>query len=604
MATYGRYQSFAVDNAGNGLNAASIEVRNELTGNLAALFSTRTGSSLGNPFNSDADGFFGFHVAGGAYKITVTKDALTRTFRYVPIGTAGEHDASASGVTYASDFGVVGDNGLSDETAALQAAIDGTPSGGTLILPAGLCMVLGSGTTALLVTKPISIIGNGWSSGIFPSIAGGFPNTRNILSVIPTSPSNGFVFRDFQIAAFGAGKHAMLFDSGNTSVVYNIYIQRMLITATDAGCSIFGAESVNSPSSGGTFAYSSIQDCNLDSAQFNTCGDGLTIARNVLTGAERTCIIADQVVGAGNLVIRDNTMASNFGFCTVRQSSSLIYADNEMEIQGALSQTNGALVDLAGDVGQILNANIKGNIFSTSTGSGITRQLRLNNCVGAKISHNTFLAKGEEHITINSNCLDVERFANTFIQTNGLQGPKITDNGVRSAIIPGTHILMLSSNQAGSDSSTAQTWFPGGGPTGLSVLDDSTYEFEGFVAYARTAGTNSHFTEILFQGTATVGAIQGWYEGSAGTSGAFAGNASADALNNGLSSIVLFGTTTSATYNWMVKMRGIIRVTAAGTFVPQIKFSAAPGGAPTFQANCMFKMKLIGPDTVTSIGFS
>jgi hypothetical protein len=94
MATLARYQAFSQDASGNVLSGASVEVRREFDNALVSIYSDRAGSAaIGNPFTSDSDGYFAFHVQGGAYKITVTKDALTRIFRYVAIGTAAEGDA-------------------------------------------------------------------------------------------------------------------------------------------------------------------------------------------------------------------------------------------------------------------------------------------------------------------------------------------------------------------------------------------------------------------------------------------------------------------------------------------------------------------------------
>src|SRR5262245_34718049 len=96
-----RYQAVAQDNAGNVLASPTVEVRSESTAALAVLFSDRAGSTtLGNPFTGDVDGYFGFHVAGGAYKITVTSGSVSRTFRYVGIGTYSENDIGATDAVY------------------------------------------------------------------------------------------------------------------------------------------------------------------------------------------------------------------------------------------------------------------------------------------------------------------------------------------------------------------------------------------------------------------------------------------------------------------------------------------------------------------------
>lgn len=94
MAKYGRWQRTIVDAAGTVMPGASVEVRKESDGLIASIFSTRTGAGMLNPATADAEGFVSFHVAGGAYKITATSGAFSRIWRYEPIGTAGEYDAS------------------------------------------------------------------------------------------------------------------------------------------------------------------------------------------------------------------------------------------------------------------------------------------------------------------------------------------------------------------------------------------------------------------------------------------------------------------------------------------------------------------------------
>src|SRR5689334_15628082 len=93
----GRYQFTVTDSRGNVIPGANVEVRDEADLSLVSLFSDRDGSTpLGNPFTADGEGFAAFHVAGGAYKIRVYSGTFERIWRYVPVGTAAEHDSGAS----------------------------------------------------------------------------------------------------------------------------------------------------------------------------------------------------------------------------------------------------------------------------------------------------------------------------------------------------------------------------------------------------------------------------------------------------------------------------------------------------------------------------
>lgn len=90
----GKWNRFIEDGTGLPVAAAVIEVRSSTTGALAAIYSDRAGlTPITNPTSSDVNGFVGFFAAGGAYDITATKGAFSKTFEYEPIGTAQELDA-------------------------------------------------------------------------------------------------------------------------------------------------------------------------------------------------------------------------------------------------------------------------------------------------------------------------------------------------------------------------------------------------------------------------------------------------------------------------------------------------------------------------------
>lgn len=100
MAKLGRFQRTILDDEGDVVEGATVEVRSEFTGNLASLFSDRTGlAGITNPQVTDAEGFVSFFAAGGSYKVRAYlgpsgSPTFERIWRYVGIGTAAEYDAS------------------------------------------------------------------------------------------------------------------------------------------------------------------------------------------------------------------------------------------------------------------------------------------------------------------------------------------------------------------------------------------------------------------------------------------------------------------------------------------------------------------------------
>jgi hypothetical protein len=124
-----RYQFTVTDGNGDVQSGATVTVRREIPGApLVPLFSDRAGTtSLGNPILSDSDGFVFFHCVGGAYQITATKGAFSRTWRYVAIGTAAERDISivgAGGITFPLTFSTMtADADPGDGRIALNQAV-------------------------------------------------------------------------------------------------------------------------------------------------------------------------------------------------------------------------------------------------------------------------------------------------------------------------------------------------------------------------------------------------------------------------------------------------------------------------------------------------
>lgn len=142
----------------------------------------------------------------------------------------------------------------------------------------------------------------------------------------------------------------------------------------------------------------------------------------------------------------------------------------------------------------------------------------------------------------------------------------------------------------------AQTLFASGSDV-LTVQAATTYFFEAF--YYLTTGTTTHTTATAFGGTATLTNILYWAEivSSAATTIATASSwlevvsAAATVLN-----------ATSTAASTKIRLRGVIRVNAGGTLIPQIKFSANPTGTNLGKTNSWFRLWPVGSNTVAAIG--
>lgn len=132
------YQGFIKDEAGNIIEGASVEVRDQDTNALVTIWSNRaTTSTKTNPTTTDSEGYFFFYRTAGRYKITVTKDSFTAIFNNVNIGTSQEYDTGtdAGQIPLNSDLSTVAASGDYDDltnkpTLGTVAALDtGTASG-------------------------------------------------------------------------------------------------------------------------------------------------------------------------------------------------------------------------------------------------------------------------------------------------------------------------------------------------------------------------------------------------------------------------------------------------------------------------------------------
>lgn len=154
----------------------------------------------------------------------------------------------------------------------------------------------------------------------------------------------------------------------------------------------------------------------------------------------------------------------------------------------------------------------------------------------------------------------------------------------------------LTANAGYTNNTSAQPWFPSNGAVTLEA--STTYEFEGVLML--TTGSTSHTLGLSFGGTATLTSI-----------GYFA-HCAMVAINTASASTVLSVAQITQASNTVVSaantavgntvfVKGIVRINAAGTLIPQFTFSAAPG-AGNVLANTHFKLRKIGSNTNTAQG--
>lgn len=205
--------------------------------------------------------------------------------------------------------------------------------------------------------------------------------------------------------------------------------------------------------------------------------------------------------------------------------------------------------------------------------------------------------------------------AHTFTMATGaLLGRTTASAGAVEEITPNTTDFSLASNAlalknqlsyrvltadaTGADSSTAQSVFVT--TEDFTAEAATSYEIDAFYHITRSAGTTSHTTGILFGGTATYTAIRYLAQVTNPTGNVL--GAVQQIVGAAATEVVLTSANTSATENLMIRIKGIMRVSGAGTIIPQFKYSAAPGGAPTIEQESFFMFRKLGSNVVESAG--
>lgn len=156
--------------------------------------------------------------------------------------------------------------------------------------------------------------------------------------------------------------------------------------------------------------------------------------------------------------------------------------------------------------------------------------------------------------------------------------------------------VLTADDAGGQNVATVQPWFP---TAGAVTLQPGTYKMDGHLYLTRAAGAVSHTTSTLFGGTATY-TLQYIAKVQVGDTEALL--PLSRVVSRVATATVVKAASTATTEAISIDLEGIIRVTVAGTVIPQFIYSAAPGGAPTIKANSNFMFTPLGDAAILSSG--
>ena len=329
----------------------------------------------------------------------------------------------------------------------------------------------------------------------------------------------------------------------------------------------FGATGVYEFGFGSYDGGSTITIFDLNRALTNFSGANISTVNVTATGY----VSATGNVQGGN--IRSVGLASITGNITGGNVNTVIVSATG-NVQGGNLRTGG----LISATGNVTGGNIVG--FSRpTTGTATIPTILLTS--GALMTGNTVTAGAME-----------------YDGTVMYGAPSSSNRGVLET----SHVIALATNNTISDSATAQAVFNvGTGSAGSIALPASTsYIMEAVYYITRAVGTNSHTLSTLFAIGGSLTSIA-YVAETTSTTGNTLGAVSR-IYGTAATALVVTAASVSATENITVTIRGIVRTNTAGSFIPQIKYDSAPGGAPTVLANSWFRLTPIGNNSMTYVG--
>lgn len=167
-------------------------------------------------------------------------------------------------------------------------------------------------------------------------------------------------------------------------------------------------------------------------------------------------------------------------------------------------------------------------------------------------------------------------------------------------------LISMTADRNLTDNSTPQAAFnsPASGQITLPTL--TSWEFESMYLI-QTGAASGHTWSVLFAGSATITSLDFLAQSTVNVTSALTPTAANVAYqSNGAGSLpttALVVTTSQTSAEFVtVWQRGIVRINAGGTLIPQLKLSATTSGTPKLLRNSFFRMTPFGTNTAASLG--
>lgn len=318
---------------------------------------------------------------------------------------------------------------------------------------------------------------------------------------------------------------------------------------------------------------------------FGTYDSGTTITifdlNRALTNFSAADLAVDDVTATGNIVAG----SGGVGFLS---ATGNVIAGQQVIAAGNITAANLITGGTVNATGNITGGNLLiGNVIATGNVNSAFVNSKIRPSVGTTTLAALQFAAGDILTTPAAGAFEYD---GVVFYT--------TPTASRRGLAPSVSFRLQGSNNLLSDTTAAQNVFSS--PSALTLDASTAYVFEAVYYITRSAGTTSHTLSTLFALTGTLTSIT-YTADTTSTTGNTLGAVSR-IYGTAATATAVTAASSSATENITVVLRGIVKSNAAGTFTPQIQYSAAPGGAPTVLTNSYIKLVPLGTSAVLSVG--
>jgi hypothetical protein len=333
-------------------------------------------------------------------------------------------------------------------------------------------------------------------------------------------------------------------------------------------------------------------------ADHNNLKSALTAHDNILSSTASLITAMDLETGTGSLVFNTNPQFSG--------TASLASASFSGNITASLGNTylNAASLTGAASIGGALTASVSNVFLSTTASMGSSLIASASNTLtftnktasalqlsaGTTASPSLFIsttASGSLMTTPTAGAIEFDGLTPLFTVYSGSSAATANRGVLQSSLIRTASITAQFLNQT-----AAQPLFVNA-PTGAYLNAGTAYTFE--INFAQTGAASVAVSlGLLFAGTVGVSSI---FYTAINTASAFA--TASGVYGTSTASITVTPSNQAAK---QVYVSGILRTTTAGTFIPQVTFSAAPGTTASLAVNSYMRISPIGASAIQTTG--